>query len=100
MQYSFLFKLSKINVLFSLYSCVEGNIVRVAENYKMASSLVDVASVPPEIIGKIATFLPVQDVLNCTLVCKTWKVSYIKEFCECRARDVYLHLPYICMLSF
>lgn len=50
---------------------------KVTENYKMASSLVDVASIPPEIIGKIATFLPVQDVLNCTLVCKTWKVSYI-----------------------
>lgn len=41
----------------------------------MASSLVDVASFPPEIIGKIATFLPVPDVLKCMLVCKSWRVS-------------------------
>ena len=46
-----------------------------AENYKMASSLVDVASFPPEIISKIAQFLPLQDVLKCMLVCKSWKVS-------------------------
>lgn len=46
-----------------------------AENYKMASSLVDVASFPPEIINKIAQFLPLQDVLKCMLVCKSWKVS-------------------------
>lgn len=85
-------------MFFFMFIWIEWNIV--AENYKMASSLVDVASIPPEIIGKIVTFLPVQDVLNCTLVCKTWKVSYIKEYLDCRARDVYLYLPYICKLSF
>lgn len=89
MQYSFLFKLSKINVLFSLYSCVEWNIVRVAENYKMASSLVDVASFPPEIISKIAQFLPLQDVLKCILVCKSWKVSNSNNYGLCEFRSYF-----------
>lgn len=89
MQYSFLFKLSKINVLFSLYSCVEWNIVRVAENYKMASSLVDVASFPPEIISKIVQFLPLQDVLKCMLVCKSWKVSNSNNYGLCEFRSYF-----------
>lgn len=74
-----------LSVFCLLFIHVEWNIV--AEKYKMASSLVDVASFPPEIISKIAQFLPLQDVLKCMLVCKSWKVSNSNNYrlCECRS---------------
>lgn len=66
---------------------VEWNIV--AENYKMASSLVDIASFPPEIISKIVQFLPQQDVLKCMLVCKSWKVSNSNNYGLCEFRSYF-----------
>ena len=75
------------NVTQNSVTHVEWNIV--AENYKMASSLVDVASFPPEIISKIAQFLPLQDVLKCMLVCKSWKVSNSNNYGLCEFRSYF-----------
>ena len=43
----------------------------------MAASL---PLLPSELIGKIVVFLPLNDVLNCKLVCKQWNVSGNFEF--------------------
>ena len=75
------------NVTQNSVTHVEWNIV--AENYKMASSLVDLASFPPEIISKIAQFLPLQDVLKCMLVCKSWKVSNSNNYGLCEFRSYF-----------
>ena len=82
------------NVTQNSVTHVEWNIV--AENYKMASSLVDVASFPPEIISKIAQFLPLQDVLKCMLVCKSWKVSNSNNYGLCEFRSYFKYLIYLC----